>query len=279
MQNFFQGWYFKCCTDNRTIAFIVAVHNDGNKRSASLQIITDKEALFIPYQTISFHSEQQTVQIGNNFFSPRGIYLDIDTQKNHITGFLQFKHHQKIAYDIMGPFKYLPFMQCRHRIYSMSHSTNGCLIINKKSFPFINGVGYLEGDRGYSFPKKYIWTQCHIQNGSLMLSVADIPILNFHFTGIIAIVMINGKEYRIATYLGAKISYIRHNVVSVVQGNYRLTARLIHKKEFRLRAPQMGNMNRFIRESPVCTAEYHFSDNDKVLVDYHSNRASFEFEY
>lgn len=50
---------------------------------------------------------------------------------------------------------------------------------------FQNGWGYWEGDQGRSFPKEYAWTQCRLPNGSLMLSMADIPIAGVHFTGII----------------------------------------------------------------------------------------------
>ena len=38
---YFKGWYFKCCADDKTIAFIPAYHSNGSKASASLQIITD----------------------------------------------------------------------------------------------------------------------------------------------------------------------------------------------------------------------------------------------
>lgn len=41
---YFKGWYFKCCTDDKTIAFIPAYHYSDNKTSASLQIITDDAA-------------------------------------------------------------------------------------------------------------------------------------------------------------------------------------------------------------------------------------------
>ena len=41
-----------------------------------------------------------------------------------------------------------------------------------------------------------------------MLSIADIPMMGFHFTGIIGFVLIGEKEYRIATYLGAKVKHI-----------------------------------------------------------------------
>lgn len=43
-----------------------------------------------------------------------------------------------------------------------------------------------------------------------MLSVADIPMAGIHFTGIIGAILWMGKEYRIATYLGARVVKIQN---------------------------------------------------------------------
>ncbi|WP_276950880.1 hypothetical protein [Acetatifactor muris] len=61
----------------------------------------------------------------------------------------------------------------------------------------------------------------------MMLSVADIPMAGIHFTGIIGAVLWRGKEYRLATYLGAKVVKIQNNMVRVIQGNLELDARLL----------------------------------------------------
>ena len=52
-----------------------------------------------------------------------------------------------------------------------------------------------------------------------MLSAADIPIAGIHFTGIIGVVLWKGREYRIATYLGARAVKIENGTVRIVQGN------------------------------------------------------------
>lgn len=179
----------------------------------------------------------------------------------------------------MGPFHYVPFMQYRHSVYSMRHSVEGQITVNGKKLDFQNGVGYIEGDSGSSFPNQYIWTQCCFENGSLMLSVADIPLLGFHFTGIVGVVLLKGKEYRIATYLGAKIRHIGKDIVTVSQGDYEFTAKFIKKKAQPLYAPVNGAMNRIIHESASCKAYYKFSYKDKILYEFTSDRASFEFEY
>ena len=112
-----------------------------------------------------------------------------------------------------------------------------------------------------------------------MLSVADIPMFGFRFTGIIGVVLMNGKEYRIATYLGAKARYIGENTVTVQQGDFRLTAKLLKKNAQPLSAPINGQMCRTIHESASCKAYYRFSCKDQIICEFMSNRASFEFEY
>ena len=203
----------------------------------------------------------------------------IKSDSLNIEGKLNFESFSPIRYDIMGPFKFIPFMQCRHSVYSMCHKINGEIKVNNQLYKFENGIGYIEGDRGRSFPKHYIWTQCCFGNNSLMLSVADIPFLGIHFTGIIGVLLLGGKEYRIATYLGAKIKQIDENTVSIKQGSFELTAKLLKKNAQPLAAPTNGDMCRTIHESASCEAYYRFCHKNKVLCEFITNKASFEFEF
>ena len=277
--NYFKGWYFKCCANDTTIAFIPAYHHSNHKRTTSLQIITDNSVFNIPFISLEYSEKPLCVNIGNCVFSENGIKLNIKNDNLAISGELRFRCISPIRYDIMGPFCFLPFMQCKHSVYSMKHSVDGQITVNGQQFDFQNGQGYIEGDSGYSFPNRYIWTQSCFENGSLMLSVANIPLLGFHFTGIIGVVLIDGKEYRIATYLGARLKYIGKNIVTVKQGAYELTAKLIHKNCQPLYAPENGRMDRIIHESASCIAYYKFSCKGKLLCEFASDRASFEFEY
>lgn len=276
---YFKGWYFKCGTKDKTIAFIPAYYYSNNKKSASLQIITDEKAFNIPFEKLEYQKNPLYVKIGNCIFSEREITLDFQGDDLTLKGALDFKDFSPIGYDIMGPFKYVPFMQCRHSVYSMWHKINGEINVNNQLYYFENGIGYIEGDCGHSFPKKYVWTQCCFDKNSLMLSVADIPFLGIHFTGIIGVVFLDGKEYRIATYLGARIKQIDKNTVTVKQGSFELTAKLIKKNAQPLAAPSNGDMCRTIHESAACEAYYRFSHKDKVLCKFTTDKASFEFEY
>ncbi len=278
-KGYFQGWYFKCSDGDKTLAFIPAYHRSQNETSASLQVITDDAAYNIPFKKLEYTEKPLTVKIGNCVFSEKGIILNYQSDRYKLGGVLSFGALSPIAYDIMGPFFLVPFMQCRHGVCSMSHRIDGKITLNGRKFNFRDGVGYIECDRGYSFPKRYIWTQCCFENGSLMLSVADIPMLGFHFTGIIGVVMFDCREYRIATYLGASIKRLGENAVTVKQGGYEFTAELLQKNSHPLFAPTNGQMKRTIHESASCKAHYRFSHKNDVLCDFISEKASFEFEY
>lgn len=278
-KEYFKGWYFKCTNKSQTIAFIPSFHCCGGRTSALLQIITDEAAFQLPFLKLKYRADPLFIKLGGNTFCFEGIKLNVRTEGLSVRGALKFGELSPIRCDIMGPFKYAPFMQCRHSVYSMAHRIDGKITVNGKKYEFNDDAGYIEGDCGISFPKRYVWTQCIFADGSLMLSVADIPILGSAFTGIAGVVLLNGKERRIATYLGAKLKRVGNNTITVSQGGYELTAALIKKNSYPLFAPFNGEMSRTIRESASCTAYYRFSYKGAIILEFTSDRASFEFEY
>lgn len=278
-RGYFRGWYFKCCTREETIAFIPAYHSYNGVKTASLQIITSDATIQLLFDQLEYRENPLAVRIGDCSFTESDILLNYQDSRIRLEGTIRFQAFSPIAYDIMGPFSLVPFMQCRHSVYSMAHRIDGQILVGDRLFDFANGIGYLEGDRGRSFPKRYIWTQCCFENGSLMLSVADIPLLGLHFTGIIGVILLSGKEYRIATYLGAGISRIGEAEVTVRQGGYTFTAELLERNAQPLLAPANGSMCRTIHESASCKAYYRFTYQGKVLCEFVSSNAGFEFEY
>ena len=253
MQDYFYGSYFKCQSDTQTLALIPSVHQIGEKKVHSLQIITEDGAWNI----------EDVVAKGN----------------------LHLTHLAPIKYNIMGPFSFVPFMECRHSIYSMLHRVDGSIWIHDKEYAFENAYGYWEGDNGRSFPQEYAWTHSFIEgkdgkiNGSLMLSVADIPLAGIHFTGIIGIVLWQGREYRFATYLGARVIQKENQILLIRQGNMELEARLLEQKPQPLQAPVNGEMKRTIHENITCQAFYRFRRNGVTQFAFKTDKASFEYEY
>lgn len=279
MGGFFYGWYLKCQSGTQTLAVIPAIHRTGKTCNCSVQLITDKGAWTIPFSAGAYKRGGDFIVIGKNRFGKQGIRLSICRPGLRIRGKLDFGPLSPLKYDIMGPFALVPFLECRHSVWSMKHSVCGTVHINDREFIFQNAWGYWEGDRGRSFPKKYIWTQCCFLGGSLMLSVADIPVLGFHFNGIICIVLWQDREYRLATYLGARVIRIRNGAIRIAQGNLELEARLLKRADKPLKAPCMGNMVRIIHESASCRAFYRFRIGTQTLFEVESDRASFEYEY
>lgn len=279
MRDFFYGWYLKSQSDTQTLAVIPALHQTGRKRTCSIQVITDDNAWTVTFPADEFHRVGKYISIGENIFGERGVRLSVNTPKLCIKGKLTFGPRSPLKYDIMGPFALVPFMECRHRVFSMGHLVNGRVLINGQKYIFRNAVGYWEGDRGRSFPKEYLWTQCCFPGGSLMLSVAEIPLGRIHFTGIIGVVLWHGKEYRLATYLGARVVQLEDGRVRIAQGDLELEAKLLEPAEKSLKAPTKGSMVRTIHESVSCQACYRFVKKGGTFFEFETDRASFEYEY
>lgn len=301
MQNFFEitkqdlfyGWYLKCETDNQVIAIIPAVHQCDGKRLCSIQVITNENTYSATFPSWNFYRKSQNgnifkpikqgcgqaIVIGENIFCSKGMKLSLNTPELVLEGKLLFRELTPLKYDIMGPFVWIPFMECRHSVYSMCHMVKGELFLNGRKYVFDEGRGYWEGDRGYSFPKEYLWTQCIFTGGSLMLSVAEIPFCGGNFTGVIGVVLWQGKEYRFATYLGARVCWIGNRSVRIMQGDMVLEAKLLERGGKGLQAPVGGEMSRMIHEHVRCHASYRFQKGSEIYLNFETDKASFEYEY
>ncbi len=282
-REYFEGWYFRQQVDGQAVALIPAMHIDAaGQRSASIQIITNRFADRVIYPIEAFHAREDSlsVTIGGSQFSEEGIIANIRTDRLEIKGKLIYGTFVRPKYDIMGPFRYLPNMQCRHSVISIAHTVWGSLSINGEELLFENACGYLEGDRGSSFPGRYLWTQSMLAGGiSVMLSVADIPYAGKVFCGIIGFVYMGGSEYRIATYLGAKVERVEKHIVSVRQGEYLLQAEVLQENPTPLYAVQHGSMSRMIKESPSARVRYRFYKKGRAVFDQVGGCAGYENEY
>ena len=88
-KGYFKGWYFKCSTGDKTIAFIPAYHYSENSKTASLQIITDDRALNIPFDTLEYREKPLYVKIGDCIFSDEEIILDFQNESLKLKGKLK----------------------------------------------------------------------------------------------------------------------------------------------------------------------------------------------
>lgn len=272
--SFFQGWYFKNQNDTESISLIPAFHIDekGN-RSASLQVIMSKEShqIFYSMREFNISSGRFAIRIGNNIFTEQGILINLKDEKLTISGRLFFTRLTPLKYDIMGPFRYIPLLQCRHSIHSMLHVINGILLVNGKKMNFHQGLGYIEGDRGSGFPRNYLWTQCSWRSQgdhSLMISVADVRMGGLSFPGCIGVIYYGGKEYRLATYLGVNIVKYKKGELQVRQGKYDFHLKNLENDEKCLLAPVNGKMTRTVYESVNAKVRYRFRIGEQIIFDF-----------
>lgn len=172
----------------------------------------------------------------------------------------------------MGLFSYVPFMECNHAILSMEARADGFIEINDNKIEFYNDIGYIEKDWGCSFPKSYIWCQGNDfkkKEASFMLSVADIPFKIFHFRGLICSLILDNKEYRFATYNGAKlIKYdVGDNSINIIlkKGHYYLEIESESNIGRKLSAPVKGKMEKDILESITALVKVTLKYENEIL--------------
>jgi len=163
---------------------------------------------------------------------------------------------------IMGPYAFIPFMECYHGILSMDHIIEGQLEINNKKIDFTGGRGYIEKDWGHSFPSAYIWMQSNhfSQKGvSIKVSVAKIPWLGSSFVGFIAGIYFNQKLIQFTTYNSTKLlrSFANNQQVELIMENkeYRLDIVAHGNDAAELASPISGFMDGRISESMTSKLE------------------------
>ncbi len=259
MSGFFAGRYYKHQKEDATIACIIGQASSGE----FIQIITNDEVL-------------QYDSLDGCYVSRSRLRLNYP----EIAGEVRYGSFHALQSPIMGPFSRLP-MQCSHEVISMRHEVNGSFCIRGKTIDLQGATGYIEGDYGRSFPKEYLWLQCNDfdTNLSIMVSIAHIPFLGFHFTGCICAITYGNKEYRLATYRGVRIVDKSPNRIVLVQGKYRLIVHITPTASHALRSPNKGQMIGTIRESNNCKAEFSFTWKGRQLFHAKSNNCSYEYHY
>lgn len=278
-KNYFEGWYFKHTSEDFNIAFIPSIAVVNNQKKAYIQVISNlfSECFEFSYDDFFAETDSLDIKIKNNTFSARGINIDLKNDKYEIIADINYSPFLTLKHDIMGPFKHFPFMECKHNVFSMKHLVNGKIIINNQEYNFYNNLGYIEGDYGVSFPKKYIWVQTNnLTNGAFFLSIATIPYGPINFTGLIAALIIGNKEYRFATYNFSKILINTNEHIKLKKGKLTLDVYIKDSDKLVLAAPKNGLMTRKVYESMNATIEIILSQKNKIIYHGKAKNASVE---
>ncbi len=294
-KNYFEGWYFKNTNNENGISFILGINIEGKDKKSFIQVITNDTSYFINYSKndFKFNFNPFLIQIGKSIFSKEGIHIDIDdnTQNLKIYGDIEYSNSKNIhtsmfCPNIIGPFSYIPFMECNHAILSMKNSIYGSISINDNKVDFNNDIGYIEKDWGCSFPKSYVWCQGNNfknENTSFMLSVADIPFKIFSFRGIIFVLIIDNKELKFTTYNNTRIKkfYIDDCSLNIIlkRGEYELNIYSKYEKGRKLMAPIKGKMQKDIFESITASITVTLKKYNNIIFSDTSTNCGMEIVY
>lgn len=272
-EHYFEGWYYKqvSSTEKYVISFIPGISLFNNDYHSFIQYIYSgldeknnrvvKSGYFkFPLTAFEFKDNPFIVKTGENVFSETMINVKLVDDKINIQGTLRFDSITPIKKsilmpNIMGFFAYMPNMECYHGVISMNHSLSGVLKINNEEVDFSNGKGYIEKDWGTSFPKEYIWIQCNnFKNKvvSVTCSIANVPFVKGSFRGFICNVLIDGKEYRFATYNSSKLKVknIDDGNIVIILENRKAVLKIegVSKEPISVIAPKNGEMIKKINE-------------------------------
>jgi len=279
---YFEGFYVKCAGKNDDLAVIFGRQTCDSDRSSFIQIITKDKSYGATYQNqpSTFSYKPFKTMVGDSFCDEAGLVLDINTHDLNAKGFVSFSDFTPIKYDAMGPLKLLPKMECKHTVISMQHKIEGKIALNGQIYDFSKGTGYIEGDRGKSFPSEYFWSQASDKKSGacLFASAAKIPYLGFSFMGTICIANFEGKEHRFASYLGAKVKQINDKKLLIRQGKKTLEIEVLDDKQgLDLKAPNLGQMSRVIKESLDRKVKYKMAVGDNTLFEFSTDRGAVEY--
>jgi len=274
-RHYFEGWYFKVVNKAETKAFAfipgIAMNGDSEKH-AFIQVLDGKKltANYHKFEYNSFRSDEDQFKIAikNNFFSANELQINLSSLKAN----LQFSGNtpwpnQWYSPGIMGPYTFLPFMECYHGIVSMDHAISGQIEMDGEMIDFGNGRGYIEKDWGKSFPSAYIWLQSNhfSQPGiSVKVSVAKIPYLGYSFVGFIAGIWLNNQLIQFTTYNQSSLqkSVIDAEKVELVMKNKNHILKIFVRREAAtaLASPILGLMDGRIEESMNAMVEVNLID-------------------
>ena len=280
-KRYFEGWYYKIIdpTEQHAFAIIPGIAMDENGvQQAFIQVLDGKKCEAI-YHKFSAEDFQPTigkfeVNLAGNYFSANKINLNLPNLTGQLT-FLNQKpwSNSLLSPNIMGPFSFVPFMQCYHGILSMDHDISGVLIIEGQKIDFTGGKGYMEKDWGRSFPSGYIWMQTNHFSElgiSLKSSVANIPWLGSSFVGFIAGIWLQDRLIEFTTYNFTKLkkSFANHERVELVMENRRHRLEVFAKREAAtaLASPIAGFMDGRIEESMTAKIQVKLTDKKSKII-------------
>jgi hypothetical protein len=268
-RRYFEGWYFKSVSADGAyrLAVIpgVSLAEDSAQSHCFVQVNdgTNGRSAYHRWPLAEFRPRpgRFCVSVGPNCFSLDGIDLNIDRPEGQCRGRLEFSgvHGwpvRLLAPGAMGPFRFVPMMECYHGVLSFDHRLSGRVEVDGASWDFTGGKGYCEKDWGRSMPSAWVWLQCgHFGDAavSLSASIARVPWAGSAFTGHIVGLWLAGRLVEFVTWNGSRLAELtvgeRAVRFALERGRSRLEVDAERAAGASLAAPEQGAMSGRISET------------------------------
>ena len=219
-RGFFEGWYVKLVDPRQEARWAII---PGVFRGRDGDVVTDEafvqvldgatgNSWYHRYDADEFVASgaEFDVRVGPNHFSSRGVHLDLPGLQGDVAFTTDFDPWPVTwrRPGIMGPYAWVPLMECYHGVVSFGHGLSGALEVDGRIQDLTGGRGYIEKDWGRAFPAGYVWMHSNhfadAPEASLVASVAIIPWLRSSFRGFIVGLRLGRRLHSWATYNGSK---------------------------------------------------------------------------
>jgi hypothetical protein len=295
-RRYFEGWYFKEVSADfaEPWSFIPGIARGEGKGEgyAFVQAIDGRSGRtwWFEYPLEEFEASRRAldIRVGESRFSAEGAVLDLEGEGARLRGELRFGDFRRLPLrlfspGVMGPFSFLPFMECKHGLVSLDHRVEGGFEVDGRSIDMGGGRGYIEKDWGSSMPSSWIWMQSNnfpSRGDSFMLSIARIPWLGGAFTGFLCAASLGGRLLREATYTGAALEDVRLEDgrvrLAIARAGHRIELHASRSRGGLLRAPVNGLLSRRIAESVDADIGIRWTKDGATLFEGEAGKAGLE---
>ena len=295
----FEGWYLKLvdAAGRQPLALIPGVFL-GEDPHAFVQLLDGRAGTAayhrFPLDRFRASADRFEVTIGANRFDRGGLRLDLPAAASGavpaLRGEVRFGAWRpwpvtRLSPGIMGPYSFVPFMECNHGILSLDHALEGRFEFGADSIDYTGGRGYVEKDWGRSFPAGYVWTHSnHFERPgvSLTAAVAIIPWLTGAFRGFIIGCLVDGELHRFTTYTGSVLEQLEmddtHLRLRIRNRTHRLAVDARKQDGALLHAPYEKQMIERVAETMTSEVDVRLSrvDGDAVVFEGRGTNACLE---
>jgi len=282
-KNCFENWYFKLVDARKenTIGILIGVQITHQGEEAFVQVIGNgvSEDVSVNYPLESVKSKDEEIQIGDNYLGLQKITLNIEKEGLTLKGEVTFSNHKQLKESLwipglMGPYKYLPFLESYHEVVSLQNTLMGSLWINGKQIIFNEGKGYIEKDWGKTFPNIWLWAQCNHfkrQDVALMIGVARLPIFFNYYTSFAIPIYYKDQLEIFSNYNGAHIAklyrYKGYVHLIVIQKSKILDIKIYGSDEVSCVTSRSSHMIRDVYACDTAKIELSITENGKTIFE------------